>query len=340
VCAHAAEAHVGKGALVDGAIRTDTLRLRIGARSPSAAIRIRIGLWRSCARNSRPTSPRATSPLLSGWSRTRTCPSPSGIGPRAQAASGRAFDGPVDGRLELVSSTRLLQQIAVVLARPLPQRYLRRGSARIITDAGQPPTRPADCCTAVCRDPHDDYLVAVHGEQRDPIVTGDPDVLAIDPMPGACDNTLPLCGAQGRQGRGSRANQKKVSRCVAEPCENSFAATSSSMTCLRHLDVSCVSWPSWQTKSIALCRSHRRSRPGVWRILCDCACASPAARVVRLHALPPSQVPVLADQSASGLASHERGVGARDGPRVPSCALQVRPTIRATMPASGDACRA
>jgi putative PIN family toxin of toxin-antitoxin system len=103
-----------------------------------------------------------------------------------QAPSVLTLDAALDGRLELITSPTLLREIAIVLARPRLQKYLTADEVlRFITDlaaqttllAGPPGPHPA-----VCRDPHDDYLVALAtANATDAIVTGDLDLLAIDP---------------------------------------------------------------------------------------------------------------------------------------------------------------
>ena len=102
------------------------------------------------------------------------------------APSVLTLDAALDGRLELITSPLLLREIATVLARPRLRKYLSTDDAlRFVTDlAGQttlltdpPPPHPT-----VCRDPHDDYLVALAtASHADAIITGDDDLLAIDP---------------------------------------------------------------------------------------------------------------------------------------------------------------
>jgi putative PIN family toxin of toxin-antitoxin system len=102
------------------------------------------------------------------------------------APSVQTLDAALDGRLELVTSPLLLRELASVLARPRLRKYLTTDEVhRFLTDlAGQstllgdpPPPYPA-----VCRDPDDDYLVALAtSHHADALVTGDDDLLAIDP---------------------------------------------------------------------------------------------------------------------------------------------------------------
>ena len=95
------------------------------------------------------------------------------------------LEAALDGRLDLVTSPQLLGEIANVLKRPRLRRYLSTDEAlRFVADLAaqtilltDPPEPPA----AVCRDPNDDYLVALAtARHADAIVTGDPDLHAID----------------------------------------------------------------------------------------------------------------------------------------------------------------
>jgi putative PIN family toxin of toxin-antitoxin system len=102
-----------------------------------------------------------------------------------QAPSVLTLDAALAGRVELITSL-LLQEIASVLARPRLQKYIPADEAlRFITDLAARTTLltdPPGPHPAVCRDPRDDYLVALataSGAQA--IVTGDLDLLAIDP---------------------------------------------------------------------------------------------------------------------------------------------------------------
>jgi putative PIN family toxin of toxin-antitoxin system len=95
------------------------------------------------------------------------------------------LDAALDGRLELVSSPLLLGEIESVLARPRLRRYLSIADAqRFVADlAAQTilsPDAPAPY-PKVCRDPHDDYLIALaNATSAQAIVTGDLDLLAIE----------------------------------------------------------------------------------------------------------------------------------------------------------------
>jgi uncharacterized protein len=95
------------------------------------------------------------------------------------------LEAALDGRLELVTSPQLLGEITSVLKRARLRKYLSTDEAlRFVADLAaqtilltDPPGPPA----AVCRDPNDDYLVALAtARHADAIVTGDPDLHAID----------------------------------------------------------------------------------------------------------------------------------------------------------------
>jgi len=103
-----------------------------------------------------------------------------------QAPSALTLDAALDGRLELIISPLLLQEIAMVLARPRLRKYLSSEEAlRFVTDLAAQTVLMADppgAHPAVCRDPDDDYLVALAtASGADAIVTGDLDLLAVDP---------------------------------------------------------------------------------------------------------------------------------------------------------------
>ncbi|HYB28065.1 MAG TPA: putative toxin-antitoxin system toxin component, PIN family [Solirubrobacteraceae bacterium] len=102
-----------------------------------------------------------------------------------QAPSALTLDAALDGRIELVTSPLLLQEVAMVLARPRLRKYLSPEEAlRFVTDlAGQVTLLidPPGPHPAMCRDPRDDYLVALAtASGADGLVTGDLDLLAID----------------------------------------------------------------------------------------------------------------------------------------------------------------
>ena len=81
------------------------------------------------------------------------------------APSVRAFDAPLDGRIEAVGCPALLGEVAAVLGRERLRRYLSIEEARrFVADLASVMTLVADPSPpypAVCRDPGDDYLVAL-----------------------------------------------------------------------------------------------------------------------------------------------------------------------------------
>lgn len=102
------------------------------------------------------------------------------------APSALILDAALDGRLELITSPLLLREIAKVLARPRLRKYLTTDEAlRFVSDlAGQITllSDPPGPHPAVCRDPDDDYLVALAtAHAANVLVSGDDDLLAIDP---------------------------------------------------------------------------------------------------------------------------------------------------------------
>jgi uncharacterized protein len=102
-----------------------------------------------------------------------------------QAPSALTLDAALDGRIDLVTSPLLLQELAMVLARPRLRKYLSTEEAvRFVTDLTTQTTLlvdPPRPHPAVCRDPRDDYLVALaRSGGADALVTGDLDLLAID----------------------------------------------------------------------------------------------------------------------------------------------------------------
>jgi putative PIN family toxin of toxin-antitoxin system len=94
---------------------------------------------------------------------------------------GRLLDAWVDGGFDLVVSPRLLDELTEVLARPklasrldsaLVGELLRLlPQAAIVVDDGPP--------VQVCRDPDDDYLVALAVNTESVLVSGDKDLLSV-----------------------------------------------------------------------------------------------------------------------------------------------------------------
>jgi putative PIN family toxin of toxin-antitoxin system len=101
------------------------------------------------------------------------------------APSVRAFGALLDERIEVVGCPALLGEVASVLGRDRLRRFLSFDEARrFVADlAGvmtlsedPPPPHPA-----VCRDPDDDYLVALaRAALVDALVTGDRDLLELE----------------------------------------------------------------------------------------------------------------------------------------------------------------
>jgi putative PIN family toxin of toxin-antitoxin system len=101
------------------------------------------------------------------------------------APSVRALDALLDGRIEVVGCPALLGEVASVLGRDRLRRFLSIDEARrfvtdlagVISLAADPP-RPYP---VVCRDPDDDYLVALaRAAVVDALVTGDRDLLELE----------------------------------------------------------------------------------------------------------------------------------------------------------------
>ncbi len=107
------------------------------------------------------------------------------LGRSPESPSVRIIDAALDGRIELVMSPALLEEIVDVLSRPRIRKRLSAEDAQLfladvaaqalmLTDPLDPPS--------VCRDPDDDYLVAltlVAGAEV--LVSGDEDLLAVEP---------------------------------------------------------------------------------------------------------------------------------------------------------------
>lgn len=103
-----------------------------------------------------------------------------------QAPSVLTLDAALDGRAELVTSPLLLREITSVLARQRLRKYVSADEAtRFVADLAAQTTLLVDSPgphPAVCRDPRDDYLVALaEASGAEAIITGDLDLLVIDP---------------------------------------------------------------------------------------------------------------------------------------------------------------
>ena len=103
-----------------------------------------------------------------------------------QAPSVLTLDAALDGRVELVTSPLLLREITSVLSRPRLRKYVSADEAtRFVADLAAQTTLlvdPPGPHPTVCRDPRDDYLVALaEANDAETIITGDLDLLVIDP---------------------------------------------------------------------------------------------------------------------------------------------------------------
>ncbi len=103
-----------------------------------------------------------------------------------QAPSVLTLDAALDGRAELVTSPLLLREITSVLARQRLRKYVSADEAtRFVADLAAQTTLLVDSPgphPTVCRDPRDDYLVALaEASGAEVIITGDLDLLVIDP---------------------------------------------------------------------------------------------------------------------------------------------------------------
>jgi putative PIN family toxin of toxin-antitoxin system len=113
-----------------------------------------------------------------------------------QAPSVLVLDAALDGRVELVTSPLLLREITSVLSRPRLRKYVTADEAtRFVADLAAQTALlvdPSGPHTAVCRDPRDDYLVALaEASGAEAIITGDLDLLAIDPSQLAVEVVTP-----------------------------------------------------------------------------------------------------------------------------------------------------
>ncbi len=106
------------------------------------------------------------------------------LGRSPAAPSARIITAALDGRIELVGSPALLEEVANVLSRPRIRARVSAEDARLFLDdvAAQVVmfTDPADP-PSICRDPDDDYLVALAATSgADVLVSGDNDLLAVE----------------------------------------------------------------------------------------------------------------------------------------------------------------
>lgn len=105
----------------------------------------------------------------------------SGVGAPAQL-----LGAAIEGRVLLLVSALLADELREVLSRPKLRRWLTSEDARsfvegVVLLAETVPDPPADACAGACRDPDDDYLVALaeaHGATL--LVSGDKDLLEVD----------------------------------------------------------------------------------------------------------------------------------------------------------------
>ncbi len=103
-----------------------------------------------------------------------------------RAPSALTLDATLDGRLVLITSPRCCKRSRRCSPARRLQKYLSAQEAlRFITDLAAQTNLLADPPgpqPAVCRDPHDDYLIALAtATGAGAIVTGDLDLLTIDP---------------------------------------------------------------------------------------------------------------------------------------------------------------
>ncbi len=104
------------------------------------------------------------------------------------APSALVLEAALDGRMELLSSPMLLSEITSVLVRPRLRRYLSLDeAARFIAGLASQMTHVNDAPEphpTVCRDPRDDYLIALAVvSEADAIITGDRDLLELPDPP-------------------------------------------------------------------------------------------------------------------------------------------------------------
>lgn len=109
----------------------------------------------------------------------------SALGRSPQAPSVLVIKAALDGRIELVMSPALLAEVGDVLSRPRIRKRLSADDADLfLADVAAHVVMVADPIdpAPVCRDPDDDYLIAlaaVSGAAS--LISGDDDLLAIEP---------------------------------------------------------------------------------------------------------------------------------------------------------------
>jgi putative PIN family toxin of toxin-antitoxin system len=105
----------------------------------------------------------------------------SGVGAPAQL-----LGAAIEGRVVLLVSSLLVEELREVLSRPKLRRCLTSADAQVfvegvelLAESVQDP--PADACAGACRDSEDDYLVALaEVHEATLLVSGDKDLLAVD----------------------------------------------------------------------------------------------------------------------------------------------------------------
>lgn len=117
------------------------------------------------------------------------------LGRSPASPSVRIINAALDGRLELAMSPALLAEIVDVLSRPRIRKRISAEDAQLfLADVAaqalmfaDPPDPPS-----VCRDPDDDYLVALAvASGAEVLVSGDDDVLAVEPAQVAVEVLTP-----------------------------------------------------------------------------------------------------------------------------------------------------
>lgn len=117
------------------------------------------------------------------------------LGRSPESPSVQIINAALDGRLQLVMSPALLAEIVDVLSRPRIRKRISAEDAQLfLADIAaqavmfaDPPDPPS-----VCRDPDDDYLVALAAVSGAAVlVSGDDDLLTVEPDPGGVDVLSP-----------------------------------------------------------------------------------------------------------------------------------------------------